>query len=51
MQKFLLASALCLSSLVQAIEIDLKDKFLGGLPIMTPPSVGTINPSEEEMYS
>lgn len=51
MQKLLLASALCLSSVIKAIEIDFKDKFLGGLPIKTVPPVGTINPDNEEMYS
>ena len=50
MQKFLLASALCLGSVIQALEISVQEKFLG-LPIKTVPAVGSINPNDEEMYS
>lgn len=50
MQKLLLASAFCLGSIIQALEVSVPEKFLG-LPIKTVPSVGSINPDDDEMYS
>ena len=50
MQKLLLASVVCLGSTIRAIEISDKDKFLG-LPIKATPSVGAVQPEDEEMFS
>ena len=50
MQKLTLASVLCLGSLINAVEISTKEKFLG-LPIQVVPPLDTINPTDDDLYS
>lgn len=50
MQKLTLASILCLGSLINAVEINTQEKFLG-LPLKVVPPLDTVNPNDEDLYS